>query len=258
MSDKNIAVVTGASSGIGREFVRLFAQESGIDEIWGIARHKDKLEEVRAEIGDKFRILDMDLTDRCNLERIETLLKEENSTINYLVNCAGFAKFCSYFDISRDVSLNMIDLNICALVAVTLICIPHMKDGAHIINMASQAAFQPVPYQNIYSATKAFVRSYTRALNVELKNKGICATAVCPGWMKTGLIERASIGAKRATTRFIFMKNPQLVAKKALNDAKACKDMSVYGAFVKSCHVMSKLLPQRLLMKIWLMHQHIH
>ena len=91
----------------------------------------------------------------------------------------------------------MINLNISAVVALGLYCIPYMKPGSHIINIASQASFQPLPYQNIYSSTKAFVRNYTRALNVELKDRRITATAVCPGWIDTGLYERGLIGAKK-------------------------------------------------------------
>ena len=151
----------------------------------------------------------------------------------------------------------MIDLNAGALVSLCTICIPYMNKGAHIINMASQASFQPVPYQNVYSATKAFVRSYTRALNVELKDKGVCATAVCPGWMNTRLIERGYTGAPKATNKFPFMVEPNLVAKKALVDASKNRDMSVYSAIIKLSHLLSKLLPQRLLMKIWLLQQGI-
>ena len=115
-------------------------------------------------------------------------MEKSGTAVKYLINNAGFAKFCSYDDISVEESLNLIDLNIGAVVALGLVCIPHMENGSHIINIASQASFFPLPYQNIYSSTKAFVRNYTRALNVELKEKGIRATAVCPGWMKTGLL----------------------------------------------------------------------
>ena len=117
------------------------------------------------------------------------------------------------------------------------------------------AGFQPVPYQNIYSSTKAFVLNYTRALNAELKNKKIIATAVCPGWMKTRLIERADIGAQKATSNFVFMVEPYPVAQKALNDANNKKDISVYGLYTKLAHLLSKLLPQKLLMKIWIKQQ---
>ena len=149
----------------------------------------------------------------------------------------------------------MIDLNVSGVVAMGLVCIPYMEHGSHIINIASQAAFQPLPYQNIYSSTKAFVRNYTRALNVELKDKGIAATAVCPGWMKTGLIDRGLIGAKKATKNFAGMVTPDVVAKKAISDADKGKDISVYSAYVKMCHLVAKILPQKVMMKLWLIQQ---
>lgn len=151
----------------------------------------------------------------------------------------------------------MIDLNISALVALGLTCIPYMQNGSYIINIASQASFFPLPYQNIYSSTKAFVRNYTRALNVELKEKGIHAVAVCPGWMKTGLFERGVIGAKKGTNNFFGMVTPDVVAAKALKDAERGKDISVYGLYVKSTHLLSKLMPQRMMMKVWLGQQKI-
>lgn len=255
MCGKNIAIVTGASSGIGREFVKLLCDNKKIDAIWAIAREEDEPE--NAVGAQKVRVFALDLTDRRNFDVISSALESEKPNILYLINCAGFAKFCQYDDISVDVSINMIDLNISALVTMGLICLPYMCEGAHIINMASQAAFQPVPYQNIYSSTKAFVRNYTRALNVELRDRGICATAVCPGWMNTALIKRAKTGAKKATNKFPCMVEPRPVAQKALKDADKNKDTSVYGLCIKLAHVASKLLPQRLLMKLWLMQQGI-
>ena len=132
-----------------------------------------------------------------------------------------------------------------------------MKKGSHIINIASQASFQPLPYMNLYSATKAFVRNYTRALNVELKEKGIIATAVCPGWIETSLYDRGDVHAKKAPTRFLHKAKPYNVAKKALKDAKKGKDISIYSLFTKISHVAAKLLPQRIMMKIWLKQQHL-
>ena len=103
--------------------------------------------------------------------------------------------------------------------------------------------------------SKAFVRNYTRALNVELKDKGVTLTAVCPGWMKTGQFDRGLIGAKKATKNFSGMVTPDVVAKKAVSDADKGKDMSVYGLYVKMCHLMAKVLPQKVMMKVWLMQQ---
>lgn len=258
MEKKRIAVITGANSGIGKEFAFLLASNERIDEIWAIAQDEDRLVRLSDSIGDKVRTFSMDLTDRNNIALLERHLGDENADILYLINCAGFAKFGNYSAVSRQTTVNMIDLNINALVALTLICIPFMPQGAHIINMASQAAFQPVPYQNVYSATKAFVLSYTRALNVELKDKRICATAVCPGWMNTRLIERAKTDAHKTITKFPFIVEPYAVARKALNDARKNKDMSVYGLVIKFAHISSKLLPHKLLMKLWLIIQGIH
>lgn len=240
-----------------KEFVKLLSGDSEINEIWAIARNEEKLKQLVDEFGNKIRTFFMDLTDRENIKLFETELKIANVSVKYLVNNAGFAKFCSYDDISIEESLNMIDLNISAVVALGLVCIPHMERNSHIINIASQASFFPLPYQNIYSSTKAFVRNYTRALNVELKNKGIHAIAVCPGWMKTGLFARGVIGAKRGTNNFSGMVTPDVVAAKALNDAKKGKDISVYGLYVKSTHILSKIMPQRMMMKIWLGQQKI-
>lgn len=258
MTKKQIAIVTGANGGLGKEFVKLLMEENDISEIWAIARNQEKLDALSAEFGDKIRTFSMDLSDRTNFSELETLLKEEMPAVKYLVNNAGFAKFCSYDDINIEESLNMIDLNIHAVVALGLLCIPHMEKGSCLINIASQASFFPLPYQNIYSSTKAFVRNYTRALNVELKDKGIHAIAVCPGWMDTGLFDRGVIGAKKATNNFSGKVSPAPVAKKALTDVKKGKDISVYGLYVKSTHLMSKLLPQKLMMKIWLLQQGIH
>lgn len=255
--EKKIAIVTGASSGLGKEFVKLFMERDEISEVWAVARNQEKLNRLVNEYGSKVRVFSMDLSDRKYYPELERYLKEENASVKYLVNNAGFAKFCSYDDIDIEESLNMVDLNIGAVVALGLICIPHMQQGSHIINIASQASFFPLPYQNIYSSTKAFVRNYTRALNVELKDRGICATAVCPGWMKTGLFDRGVIGAKKGTNDFSGMVLPQVVAEKALKDAAGGKDISVYGCYVKFTHLLSKVLPQKLMMKIWLKQQGI-
>lgn len=254
---KQIAIITGASGGLGKEFVRLLVEDPVLSEIWAIARSQEKLNQLTEDFGDKIRTFALDLSQRETVKLLDAELKHSESDIKYLINNAGFAKFCSYDDISIEESLNMIDLNISAVVALGLICIPYMEKDSRIINIASQASFFPLPYQNIYSSTKAFVRNYTRALNVELKEKGIHATAVCPGWMDTGLFARGVIGAKKGTSNFSGMVKPDVVAKKAIADAKKGRDISVYGLYVKSTHLLSKLMPQKLMMKIWLNQQGI-
>lgn len=257
MEKKQIAIVTGANGGLGKEFVKLLVGKKEITEIWAVARNEEKLAELHKEYGEKIRVFSMDLSVRETYGELEKQLKVESVSVRYLINNAGYAKFCSYDDQNVAESLNMIDLNIGAVVALGLIAIPYMERGSHIINIASQASFFPLPYQNIYSSTKAFVRNYTRALNVELQEKEISATAVCPGWMDTGLFKRGLIGAKKGITQFDGMVKPVVVAKKALADAEKGKDISVYGLYVKSTHVLSKLMPQRMMMKVWLGQQKI-
>ena len=254
---KNIAVITGASRGFGKEFVKLLVTQNNIDEIFALSRNEKNLEDLKKELGEKIKPYIIDLSVAQNINAFGEYLKSQNVCIKFLINNAGYAKFCSYDDISIEESLNMINLNISGVVAMGLICIPFMEKGSHIINIASQAAFQPVPYQNIYSATKSFVKNYSQALNIELKDKGITVTAVCPGWMKTDLYSRGCIGAKKATKRFMCMVSPEKVAKKALNDALKNKDISIYGMHVKIATLLSKILPEKWIMKCWLLQQGI-
>lgn len=255
MSKRRIAVVTGASSGLGKEFVRQINRFQTIEEIWCLARHPQKLQKTADELGTKIRTFSVDLAVTEQIKEFQSKLHEENVSIKILVNSAGFAKFCSYDDLDVDQSLNMIDVNIKGVVAMGLICIPYMSRGSHIINIASLASFQPLPYLNLYGATKAFVKNYSRALHVELKDRGIYVTAVCPGWIKTALYDRANIGAEKTIHRFCSMTTPDKVARQALRDAAQGKDISVYGYPTKLLHLSGKILPNRLLMKLWLLYQ---
>lgn len=257
MSKKKIAIVTGAGSGFGKEFVKLLLKEN-IDEIWAIGRNEINLLQLQKTYGSKIKPIAMDLTNRKNLIKLKEMLENENSNIKYLINNAGFAKFCSYNQISLEESLNMIDLNINAVVALGLISIPHMNKGSYILNISSQASFSPLPYENIYASTKTFVRHYTVALNIELKEKNIHAIAICPGWMKTEIYKRATIGAKKAAYKYTGIVAPDIVAKKALIDAKKGKDISTYGLYVKTTHLFSKILPQKITMNLWLKQQNIN
>lgn len=254
---KNIAIITGASSGLGKEFVRQILLKENIDEIWALARNENNLKLLKEEFGEKIKPYPIDLSNYENIKKLDNNLQKENANIKILVNNAGFAKFCSYDDITIEESLNMINLNINSVVAMGLICIPFMQKGGMIINIASQAAFQPLPYQNIYSSTKAFVKNYSQALNIELKEKGITVTAVCPGWIKTNLFERGCIDVKKCPKNFYPIVTPDVVAKKAINDALKGKDISKYGLYVNTCHFLAKILPEKWIMNSWLKMQQI-
>ena len=124
-----------------------------------------------------------------------------------------------------------------------------MGEGSHIINMASQSAFQPDPYINLYASSKAFCYSYSRALNVELKPKKISVTVVCPGWIKTDLLETQRNGA---AVKFPHLAEADAVVRKAMKDVKRGKDVSVYSLYVKWQRLLVKIFPHRIVMKAWM------
>lgn len=245
-----IAVVTGASSGMGKEFVLRLAKEKTLDEIWVIARRAERLEELRPLIGEiSLRPISMDLTVPESWERYRALLETERPEVTVLVNASGFGKFGRFTDIDLPEMLNMIDLNDKAYVAMTYLTLPFMSAGGEIYQLDSLSAFQPVPYITVYGATKAFVLSFSRALNVELKGRGIKVMAVCPGWVKTEFFDRAV--RDDTITYYNRFFTPEQVIARALRDMKRGKDVSVCGATIRGQVLLTKLLPHRLVMRIW-------
>ena len=188
---KKIAVITGAASGMGRRFAETVKEWGSFDEVWAIARRADRLEELKETVEYPVRAIALDLTDRSSFDTYAALLKEEQVEVALLVNASGFGKFCAAMNTPLSVNLNMVDLNCQALMAMCQLTVPYMGEGGRIINIASVAADQPIPYINVYAATKAFVLRYSRALNRELKSRGIGVTAVCPFWTKTEFFDRA-------------------------------------------------------------------
>ena len=177
---KRIAILTGASSGMGRELALQLAQWETFDELWVIARRADRLEALKEQVPFPVRPISLDLTDPQALELYRDLLENARPDVGLLANVAGFGKFGRYDQIPLADSLKMIDLNCKALVAMTELTLPYMKRGAKLLNLDSLSAFQPVPYLNVYASTKAFVLSYTRSLARELRPRGIRVMAVSP------------------------------------------------------------------------------
>lgn len=245
---KRIAIITGASGGIGREFVRELVNEA-LDEIWVTGRNEKRLLALKEEYGEVITPVCKDLTQSAALLSFTDLLEEQNPSVLWLVNNAGIARMAPSKDFSFSELEQTIDLNCKAPVALINLCIPYMGRGAKILNVSSASAFQPVPYLNLYAATKAFERSYSRALHAELKPCGITVTAVCPGWVDTEMLSKEIDGKK---VRFPGITTPERVVKKALKDAKKGRDMSICSLYVKCQHLNVKLLPQKLTMKIWL------
>lgn len=252
---KNIIVITGASSGLGREFAHQLDGMEGIDEIWGIALNEEYLKEVEKELKTKFRYFDFDLTKEENFEKYVGELKKESINIKILINCSGFGKFGRYDDIPVDASANMIDLNCKALVKMTELSLPFIGEGGRIIQIASVAGFQPIPYINVYAATKAFVISYSRALNVELKHRNISVTCVCPFWTKTNFFSRAKATEQDVVTKYVVMYDSTFVVKYALKKAMKRKELAIPGFISRSQVRLVKMLPPKTVMKTWVKQQ---
>lgn len=253
----NIAVITGASSGMGREFAKTIEQ-SGMtfDEVWVIARRAERLKELEGELPCKVRPISMDLTDREAHKIYTGLLEEIKPDVRLLVNCAGFGKFEATMDTPAEINQNMVDLNCVALMSMCQYTIPYMKDGSHIINIASVAAVQPIPYINVYGASKAFVLSFSRALNREVRQKGIKVTAVCPFWTKTEFFDRAIDDNKqKVVKKYVAMYEPSQIVSRAWRDMKKGKDVSKYGFKARFQMGLVKILPHSLVMTSWMKQQ---
>jgi len=252
----DIAIVTGASSGMGREFVLQLSEYVKVDEIWVIARRVDALESLKQAVCTTIRCIGADLCEQESFTRIGDILSQEKPNVKLLVNAAGFGKFGTYENISPEDDSRMISLNCTALVLMTRLVLPYMQSGSHILQLDSLSAFQPVPYITTYGATKAFVLSYTRAMNRELKPRGIRMMAMNPGWVKTEFFNHAMKTNANAVQYFNRLYEAKDVVATGLKDLyKTKKDVSIHGLPVRNQVRLVKLLPHSIVMNVWINQQ---
>ena len=249
----NIAIVTGASSGMGREFVLQLKNYVQVDEIWVIARRQEALESLKQEVSTPVRPIPLDLAEASAFTALEQMLQAEKPNIKLLVNAAGFGKFGSHYRICVEDELKMIDLNCKALVLMTRLCLPYMEAGSHILQLDSLSAFQPVPYITTYGATKAFVLSYSRAMNRELKPRGIRMMAMNPGWVKTEFFNHAQQTNDGCEVQYFnrLYEAKDCVATGLKDLYRTKKDYSVHGLPIKIQVMGVKIMPHWLVMSIW-------
>lgn len=247
-----VAIVTGASSGMGKEFVLQLSQYVKVDAIWVIARREDALKELQERLDVAVRPIPLDLCKEESFAAFDAILQEEKPDIKLLVNAAGFGKFGAFDKIPAVDDYRMIDLNCKALVAMTRLCLPYMGRGSHILQLDSLSAFQPVPYIATYGATKAFVLSYTRAISTELKSQGIRMMAMNPGWVKTEFFNHALTTNDGEVQYYNHLWEARDVVATGLKDLyKTKKPYSVHGLSVRNQVRLVKLLPHSLVMKVW-------
>lgn len=248
-----IAIVTGASSGLGKEFA-LKLDELGLDEIWGVALDQAGLDATAQQMSTHLRPFAVDLT-KDGVDVLKTALTEEKPDVRWLVCASGFGKFGRYDEIPTEQNANMVRLNCESLVSVTEYCLPYMNSGAKIAEFSSVAAFQPTPYQSVYAASKAFVHSYARALNAELRPRNITVCAVCPYWTQTDFFNRAETADHKVVIKHVVMYNPKDVVQKAYKDIMRGKDISIYGFIARSQVRLVRLMPTSVVINTWIKQQ---
>lgn len=247
----SVAIITGASGGIGGEFARQL-HYIGINEFWFISRRTDKMETLRDDLGVEAKIIAADLTTKEGLNAVREALVADNPSVKFLVNASGFGNFGTFDQISEDEVEKVIDLNVKALVLLTHMIIPYMEKGGRIIELGSGSCFTPLPYFNIYSSSKAFVLHYTKSLNHEIKKYGIRATCFCPGWVETDFIEKSLANGNTHPRKIKPLLNCEKIVKGCVKASIKGRAMYVTGWYTKLQHVLFKLVPDCILTKIWL------
>ena len=245
-----VAIITGASSGMGREFVVQADKRYDLDEIWVVARREDRLVALQEEVTAKIVPLALDLTDLKSIEIISEKLKTETPDVKLLVNASGFGKMGEFISSDANSNAGMVDLNLKALILITQAVLPYIKEGGKVIEVGSMSSFEPVPHLSVYASTKSAVLSFSRALAFELKSKKIKVLCVCPYWVKTEFFSRA--GEKESLKKFDILYEADYVVKVAYKTIdRTKKNYVVPGKYAKLLRALAKILPHNFMM--WVM-----
>lgn len=237
--NKSVAIVTGASSGLGAEFVKELSIQRKVDEIWVLARRKEKMELLKAQVSVPLRILALDLLDDSTFRVLEEILQKERPSISFLVNNAGRGKHISFEKEAEKDMAGMMELNMNVPVRMVKLCLPYMERGAHILNVCSAAAFVLLPGLSVYSASKSFLLSFSRSLGKELSGRHITVTALCPYWigdmefMENADVHEHPAGVLRASE----------TARQGLKDCCRGKSLSIPGPMGKLTYLGGRFLP---------------
>ena len=245
-----IAIITGASSGIGHRFAQEIQKTKEVDGFLLIARRRQRLAAL-AERLPNATVLEADLATEAGIEAVRTWLSENKPQVRYLINAAGYGVFGDYTQVSERDTVGMIDLNVKATVLLSHMVIPYMIPGSNLLEVGSASVFTPLPGFNIYASTKAFVYHYAQALAYEVRDKGIRVTVFCPGWVKTEFFGRAETEKSEGPR----VKKPMLTVEYAVGCAmramKKGKILCTCNWYTKMQHLFSKILPNCIPIAIW-------
>ncbi len=239
-----VAIITGASGGMGWEFARQLDGKDELDEIWLIARRREKMEELAGMLEKTpTRIFAIDLTVAKELKVLFDTLKAEKPTIVWLINNAGYGKIGAFDSVDVETNLNMIDLNIRSLTEITQRALPFCDRGSKIIQIASSAGWLPLTNFAVYGASKSYVVQFSNALARELKPRGISVTAVCPGPVETEFFDVAAGADTKMEMPGFMTAQPDKVVRLAIRDARKGSANSVYGMSIKVLGAVSGMIP---------------
>lgn len=246
------ALVTGASAGLGRDFARLFA--AGGHDVVLIARRRARLEELAGELqhehGVQARVIAADLTDPSAPEAIADELAGAGTAVEFLVNNAGFGSNGHFVDQSRKRELDMVAVNVSALLALTHLFLPAMIERGHgrILNIGSTAGFQPGPYMATYYASKAFVNHFSEAIAHEVAGTGVTVTVSCPGPVATEFGEVSGNGKSRLFKSGVASSDD--IARQAYTAMMKGKRMVVHGLTAKAGVQALRISPRTAIQRI--------
>ena len=244
------AIITGASAGLGTEFFRQTLEVfPEIEQFWLIARRRERLEEMAAGCGRAVVCLPLDLCSDADLDALQAKLEADKPEVALLINNAGCGYLGNVGEADTALQTRMVDLNVRALTAVTSMVIPYVAKGGRILNVSSIASFCVNPRMTVYSSTKAFVSSFTLGLAEELKAKGITATAVCSGPMRTEFLDLGNITGNSRTFETLPYCDQVQVAGGALRAARAGRTIYTPRLFYKTYRVLAKVMPVKLMVK---------
>jgi short-subunit dehydrogenase len=242
------ALVTGASAGIGAEFVSQLASRG--NDVVLVARDAARLEALATELGARHRVqtevLVADLTDTAQLATVEDRLTDRARPVDVLVNNAGFATNGRFSDLDRDIETREVSLNVVALVRLTHAALGPMTErgSGGVLNVSSLAGGQPTPGNATYGATKAFVTSFTQSVREELRGTGVKVTVVCPGFTRTEFQARAGIDSSKVPG--FLWQSAEEVAAGALAALEQNKAVYVPGTLNRMAAGLVSVLPDAL------------
>ncbi len=247
----SMAIITGASSGIGQCFARKIQETGHVDRFLLVARRREKLEALAAELGPGAEILCADLATPAGIEAMRTYLTEHKPEVRYLINAAGYGVFGNWDEVSEADTAGMIDLNVKALVLLSHMIIPYMTKGSNLLEVGSASVFTPLPGFNVYASSKSFVYHYSQALAHEVRDRGIRVTVFCPGWVETEFFGRAENEKSRGPKN----KKPLLTVDYAVTCAmramKRGKILCTCNWYTKMQHLLSKIIPNGWMIAMW-------